>query len=293
MVIEVLLLAVCVGAASPIHSQETHMVFVHVTALTERDGIAADLKREDFTVLEDRSPQVVQYLSHSDEPMSLVVVFDATAGMPAKIRAGQAALAELVHMSAPTDDMGLIVTQDEARIAVPLGGSRSEIERLADTSRPGGFRALWDGMVLGLNELQHSRYQRKAMVVISDGGDETSRHTLAELRRLLQEADVDVYGIGTLDRYAGRLTARTKALQLDEVFAITGGRGISAYKEADFVQAAARVSQELRGQYVLGFCPTHQNRQGEWRELEIRPSESVAPAKLRLHYRKNYYVAAD
>jgi VWFA-related protein len=147
-------------------------------------------------------------------------------------------------------------------------------------------------MLLGLKELESSRHRRRAMVVISGAGDETSRHTPAELKKLLQQTDVDVYGIGAFDRYAPRLMARTKALELDEVLASTCGRGISAYSEADFSGAADRVSQELHSQYLLGYYPTHRNPEGEWRELEVRLSGSALGAKL-LHCSKGYHAVAD
>ena len=131
------------------------------------------------------------------------------------------------------------------------------------------------------------------MVVISDGGDEISCHTPAELKKLLQETGVEVYGIGTFNPYAGRLTARTNSLRLDELLTTTGGRAISAYNEDNFVWAAARISHELHTQYVLGYYPAHENRDGKGCKLEVRPSASISSAKLHLHYRTGYCLAAS
>jgi Ca-activated chloride channel family protein len=292
--IAIMMLAASVCTAAQTHSAEdTPMMFVNVTALTRGDRVAANLKPEDFTLLENGSPQPVRYFSHGDEPVSLVVVYDATSSMPARIREGQAVLAELIRTSHPEDDLGLILTQDKAQVAVALGGSRSDIEKEAGTIHAGGFRALWDGMFLGISQLQHARYQRKAMVVISDGGDETSRHTPAELRKLLQQAGVEVYGIGTFNPYAGRLTARTNSLRLDELLTTTGGRAISAYNEDNFAWAAARISHELHTQYVLGYYPAHENRDSKDCKLEVRPSASASSAKLHLHYGTGYCPAAS
>ena len=94
------------------------------------------------------------------------------------------------------------------------------------------------------------------MVVISDGGDEISCHTPAELKKLLQETGVEVYGIGTFNLYGARLTARTNSLRLDEVLTSTGGRAISAYSEDDFVRAAARINHELHTQYSDAVIPS-------------------------------------
>lgn len=290
----VLAASVCTTAqARPLSAEATPMVFVNVTALTHGDRVAANLKSEDFTLLENGSPQPVRSFSHGDEPVSVVVVFDTVSSMPARVRAGQAALAELIRTSHREDDLGLIVTQDKAQVAVPLGGSRSEIENIAGTVQAGGFRGLWDGMFLGLSQLQHARYSRKAMVVISDGGDDNSRHAPAELRKLLQQAGVEVYGIGTFNPYAARLTARTNSLRLDELLTTTGGRAISAYNEDNFVWAAARINHELHTQYVLGYSPAHENLDDKGCKLEVRPSASASGAKLHLHYRTGYCLAAS
>lgn len=288
----VLILAATITAAAQAGADKAHMVFVSVSVAAAAGRAVTGLKPEDFTVFDGKTPEAVSYLSPADEPVSLVVVFDASADTPVRIRARRKALAELISTSSPQDEFGLVVLHNEARIVVPLGGSRSEIERIADATQTGASRTLWDGMFLGLKELQLSHYPRKAMVVISDAGDEGSRHKTSELKKLLRQTGVDVYGIGRFDRYAPRLTARTKALQLDEVLTTTGGRGISACNEGDFVRAAGRISQELHNQYVLGYYPAHRNPDGEWREPEVRLSKSVTGAKL-LHCSQGCYAAPD
>jgi Ca-activated chloride channel family protein len=143
-------------------------------------------------------------------------------------------------------------------------------------------------MYLGVKELKNSRYPRKAMVVISDGGDNHSRYTESELRSLLQEADVEVYAIGMFDRFATRLEEKRGPLQLEEVTSVTGGRVFSAHDAVELSRAATQISRELRNQYVLGYYPSNRRRDGKWRRLKVHLAGSASAASFRLYARKGY-----
>ena len=243
------LLSVVLMTAAPVCSAEcvdvndAHLILVGVTSLNHTDRAVAALKAEHCAVPDDRTLRTVTYSSKVDEPISLVVVLDATSRMAARIEDARKGLAELFRMSNLQDQLGLVVIHDEPQIAVPLGGTPGTIERIADTVQANGFGAMWDGMYLGISELQKAHCRRKALVVISDGGDKYSRHTPCELMSLLKQADVQVYAIGMFDRYANRFQVRMRALQLDELTSATGGRVVAGN---DFSRAAIQVSYELR-----------------------------------------------
>jgi Ca-activated chloride channel family protein len=148
-------------------------------------------------------------------------------------------------------------------------------------------------MYIGIKELKNSHYQRKAMVVISDGGDNHSRYTESELKSLLEEADVEVYAIGMFDRYATRLEERKGPLQLDEVTSVTGGRVFSVHDSVELSRAVTQISHELRSQYVLGYYPSNRNRDGKWRRLKIRLAGSASQATFRLYAKKGYYAPTE
>ena len=178
------------------------LVLVNVTVLDHAGRAVTGLERANFAVLDDKNPQTVRYLSNVDEPISLVVVLDASASMAAKIQEARKALTELINTSNPQDDFGLVIVRDKPQVTLHFDDSASEIHGLVEALQPDGFTALWDGMYLGVKELENSHYQRKAMVVISDGGDNHSRYTESQVKSLLEEADVEVYAIGMFDRFA-------------------------------------------------------------------------------------------
>jgi Ca-activated chloride channel family protein len=265
------------------------LVLVNVTVLDPAGRAVTGLGLTNFEVLDDQSPQVIRYLSNTDEPISLVVVLDASASMAPKIQEEREAFAELVNESNPEDDFGLIIVSDKPRVALHFDDSIGESQGVVEALQPDGFTALWDGMYLGLKELKNSRYQRKAMVVISDGGDNNSRYTESELKSLLEEADVEVYAIGMFDRYATRLEEKKGPLQLDEVISVTGGRVFSVHDAVGLSRAVTQISDELRNQYVLGYYPSDRIRDGKWRRIKIRLAKSASQEKLRVYAKKGYY----
>lgn len=269
------------------------LVLVNVTVLDHAGRTVTGLEPTNFAVLDDKDPQVVRYLSSVDEPISLVVVLDASASMASKLQQARKAFTELVNTSNPQDDFGLIIIGDQPRVALHFDDSATDIQRVADALQPDGATALWDGMYLGIKELKSSPYQRKAMVVISDGGDNHSRYTESELRSLLKESDVAVYAIGLFDRYATRLEEKKGPLQLDEVTAVTEGRVFSAHDSAEVSRAVTQISHELRNQYVLGYYPSHRSRDGRWHRLKVHLAGSAPQATYRLYARKGYYAPAE
>lgn len=269
------------------------LVLVNVTVLDHAGRAVTGLNPTNFAVLDDKNPQVVRYLSNVDEPISLVVVLDASASMAPKLQEARKAFTELVNTSNPQDDFGLVIVNDKPRVALHFDDSASEIQRAVDALQPDGATALWDGMYLGIRELKNSRYQRKAMVVISDGGDNHSRYTESELRSLLKEADVEVYAIGMFDRYATRLEEKRGPLQLDEVISVTGGRVFSVHDSVELSRAVTEISHELRNQYVLGYYPSNRSRDGKWRRLKVHLAGSASQASFRLYAKKGYYAPTE
>ncbi len=277
----------------PVIRANVDLVLVNVTVLDHSDRAVTGLESANFTVLDDKTPQIVSYLSSVDEPISLVVVLDASASMAVKIQEARKALTELINSSNPQDDFSLVIVQDKPRVAFHLDDSTTEIDRTTDAIQPDGFTALWDGMYLGMKELQNARYRRKAMVVISDGGDNHSKYTESQLKSLLEEADVEVYAIGMFDRFARRAEERMGPLQLDEVTSITGGRVFSVHDPEELSRSVIQISHELRSQYVLGYYPSNRNRDGKWRKLKIHLAGSASQAKFRLYAKKGYYAASE
>jgi Ca-activated chloride channel family protein len=268
-------------------------VLVNVTVLDHNQRAVPGLRAADFTLLDDDRPQSLTYVSNVDEPISLAVVFDASSSMGARIEWERNAVKEIIESSNPQDDFGLIVIRDEPRIAFHFGDPVEQIQQTIDTIQPDGVTALWDGMYRAVQELQSSQYRRRAMIVISDGGDNHSRYTQAELNLLLKEADIQVYAIGMFDRNARRTEEKMGPLQLEELALVTGGRMFSVYDPQEFSRIVEQISRELRSQYVLGYYPSNRTRDGRWRKLKVHMARSVSGTKFHLYAKKGYYAPEE
>jgi Ca-activated chloride channel family protein len=269
------------------------LVLVNV-AVVDRDGRAVTgLQPADFTLLDDSAPQQLKYFWNQDEPLSLMVVLDASASMAGKLDLARHAVLDLVNASSPNNDFSLIVIGDTPRLALhlddPVGEIHNELARL----QPDGYTSLWDGMYLGMKELETARSTKRAMIVISDGGDNHSRYTEHELKTLLRESDVDVYAIGIFDRSPGRLEERRGPLQLDEITSATAGRLLSAHDAADVSRAVTQIDRELRNRYVLGYYPSVRARNGMWHKLKIRLNDSARVHRFRIYAKKGYFAPAE
>jgi Ca-activated chloride channel homolog len=281
------------GPTQQVLRSDVDLVLVNVTVLDRANRAVTGLGPTNFAVLDDKNPQVVSYLTNVDEPISLVVVFDASASMVSKLDEERRAFTEFVNTSNPQDDFALVVVSDKPRVALHFDDSISETQAVVDALQPGGATALWDGMYLGVEELKKSHYQRKAMVVISDGGDNHSRYTESELKSLLEEADVEMYAIGIFDSSVHTFEEKLGPSQLDELASVTGGRLLSLRGVRELSRAVTQISRELRNQYVLGYYPSNRHRDGKWRKLRVQLAGSASRSSFRLYAKKGYYAPAE
>jgi len=272
---------------------DVDLVLVSVTVLDRAERSVSGLRADSFQLLEDKSYQTIKYFSNQDEPVALAVVLDASASMAPRFEDARKALLKLIDTSNPQDDFNIILVADQPRVALDSTGSLDDFRREVESVQPNGETALWDGMMLGVRQLRKSSIPRKAMVVISDGGDNHSRVSERELKSLLQEADVEVYAVALVNPLASRKEERIGPLQLDEVTSVTGGRVLSAFGPIEISRAVEQIGRELRDQYLLGYYPSHHSRDGKWHKLKVNLNRPQAPDRLRIYARKGYYKPAE
>jgi len=159
--------------------------------------------------------------------------------------------------------------------------------------KPEKRTALIDAVYLAVDKLKDAKYDRKALLVISDGGDNRSRYTEGELRRAVRESDVQIYAIGIFDIYAPTPEEQTGPLLLADMCDVTGGRMFRVMDVGELGDIATRISAELRNEYVIGYTPSEMKRDGNWRKLKIRlvPPPGLPP--LTVHNRQGYYAPSE
>ena len=264
------------------------MVLVPVTVTDSMNRPVMGLEKQDFTLLEDDEPQEIRYLWTEDAPISIGILLDLSASMANKIDDAREAVGEFFKNAHPEDDYFVITFANRPEVLSDTGESTETIQAKLATVEPSGHTALLDAIYLGVSKMRSARYSRRALLVISDGGDNHSRYSKSDIRRLVQEADVQIYAIGIFDSIFKSPEEWGGKRLLTEITEATGGRTLALDKSRRLPDLAARVSLELRNQYVLGFHPSRAARDRKWRRLKVKTTASRGEESLQVHSKKGY-----
>ena len=284
--------AVVRNPEAPAFKSNVDLVLVNVTVTDSEDRLVNDLHASDFSVLDGKRPQQIRYFSSEDAPISIAVILDTSHSMGIKLEQAREAALEFFSYSNPKDEFAVVSFADTPRMLAEFTDSEAEIESALRPVEAAGQTALWDAVYVGLKEVGRAHYSKRAMLVISDGGDNHSRYTEGEIKAILKEADVQVYAIDLYERYPKTPEEKSGFLALDEVTSVTGGRVFLTHDSNELHRAVKQISDELRTQYVLGYLPGQAVHDGKWHKIKV---ELKVPKsrKLRAHAKKGYYGGVD
>jgi Ca-activated chloride channel family protein len=275
---------------------DVDLVLVPVTVTNPRNQPVIGLDKPNFELFENGQQQEVQYFSVEDAPLSVGLLLDVSRSMRNKIETERAALREFFNNANPEDDYFAITFANRPKLLANATQSIGTIEAKLGEIMPDGQTALLDAISLGIAKLRNARYQRRALLIISDGGDNNSRYRLNEIKSLVQESDVMVYAIGIFDDLNlplfKNLEQKMGKRWLDGITDASGGRTLIVDNLARVPEAAAAVSRELRNQYVLGYKPSNTVRDGSWRKIRIQITPVISEARLQAFYKRGYSAPA-
>ena len=274
---------------------DTNLVLVPVTVCDPLNRPVTGLEKEHFKVFDDRVEQTVTHFAMDDEPVAVGLVFDISGSMGPKLRLSRMAAAAFFKTANPEDEFFLVEFNDQPKMVVPLTSNVEEIQNQLTFSQSKGRTALLDAIFLALHEMKKSQKNKKALLVISDGGDNSSRYTEGEVKNLVRESDVLIYAIGVFegDNARGRTPEEAAGPGLlSQVAEQTGGRHFPA-SPSELPDIAAKIGVELRNRYVLGFSPTAQQRDGRYHHVQVKvvPPRGLPP--LHAYWRLGYYAPAE
>jgi Ca-activated chloride channel family protein len=198
-----------------------------------------------------------------------------------------------MRTSNPEDEFFVVAFNDRPAVVVDNTSNVDDVEARMAMMKPESRTALIDAVYLGIHKLKDAKYDRKALLIISDGGDNRSRYTEGELRRAVRESDVQIYSIGIFDTYASTPEEIAGPIMLNDICEMTGGRMFRVTDVAELGDIAARISQELRNEYVVGFRPGDLKHDGTWRKLKVKLNPPPGLPPLTVHNRQGYYAPAD
>jgi Ca-activated chloride channel homolog len=272
---------------------DVDLVLVPVTITDPMNRLVTGLDKENFQLFEGNATQQIRTFSAEDAPVSLGVIFDSSGSMSSKMERAKDAVVEFFKTANPQDEFFMITFSDEPEEVSDFTSSVDEIQNKLVFAVPRRRTALLDAIYMGVSKMRQAKYPKKALLIISDGGDNHSRYTEGEIRSLVKEADVMIYAIGIYDRYASAVEERLGPQLLSDITELTGGRAFTIDNPNDLGDVATKIGVELRNQYVLGYRPTKVMHDGKWRKIKVKllPPKGLPP--LRVYARTGYYAPAE
>ena len=274
----------------------TTLVVIPVTVTDAQNRFVLGLEKKDFTLLEDGAEQKITQFAGENAPISAGLLVDVSGSMGAKADLSREAVTQFLKTMDRQDEAALVEFGDKAEVVTKFTNQPDAIERKLADVQPQGLTALLDAVSVGLQEMKGAKNARKALLIISDGGDNHSRYTTAEIKELVRQADVQVYSMGVFEPYpllalsAAEISGPKLLKQLSEQ---TGGRAFSASSAAELPAIAGRIGIELRNQYVLAYVPSNHKRDGKFRRVEVKVAEQPGVAALKARWRLGYYSPTE
>ncbi len=275
---------------------DTNLVLIPVTVTDPMNRFVTGLERENFKVLEDKKEQMIASFSSEDAPLSIGVIFDCSGSMGKKLEKSRQAVSQFFRTANPEDEFFLVQFGDTADMVQGFTHNLEEIQNRLTFTQSKGRTALLDALYFGLHEMKKARNPRRALLVISDGGDNNSRYSEGEIKNLVKEADVQIYGIGIYEPMSARGRTPEEASGqglLTEIAEQTGGRHYPVENINELPDIAAKVGVELRNQYVIGYSPLNQERDGKYRKVQVKLIQPRGLPSLRAFFRMGYYAPSQ
>ncbi len=272
---------------------ETNLVLVPMTVTDSENRLVTGLERENFYVYENNLPQTIRTFSTDDAPVTIGIIFDLSGSMNSKFARARRALSEFMRTSNPQDEFFVVAFNDRPNVVVDYTNNVDDVDARMVMLKPQNRTALIDAVYLGINKLKAAKYERKALLIISDGGDNRSRYTEGELRKAVRESDVQIYSIGIFDQTAATEEEKNGPALLTDICETTGGRLFRVSDISELGDIASRISAELRNEYVVGYRPTDLKHDGNWRKLKVKLNPPAGLPQLLVHNRQGYYAPSD
>jgi len=272
---------------------DTTLVLIPVAVTDPMNRFVTGLERDNFKLMEDKVEQDITQFSSEDAPLSVGIVFDTSSSMGAKLQKSRQAVTQFMKTANPQDEFFLIQFADRPELVQGFTKETEEIQNRLTFTQAKGRTSLLDGVYMAMAQMKKAHNPRKAILIISDGGDNSSRYTETEVRNAVREADVQIYAIGIFEPAMSRgRTAEELSGPglLAEITDQTGGRHFSVDNLAELPDVAAKIGIELRNQYVLGYVPKNVTRDGKYRRVQVRLVKTTGLPPLRAMFRTGYYA---
>jgi Ca-activated chloride channel homolog len=272
---------------------DVDLALVNVTVTDPYNRLVTGLELDNFRVFENNVEQEIEYFSSEDVPISIGVIFDLSGSMANKVGKAQEAALQFFMTANPQDEFFLVSFNDRAEVLSTFTSNLEELQSRIFSASPKGRTALLDAIYLGLSEMRTARNAKRALLILSDGGDNNSRYNERDIKRLGREADTQLYSIGIFDPFELR-TRTAEELKgpslLAEVTEQTAGRAFTVENANELPDIAAKIGSELRNQYILGYRPSNKSHDARWRKIKVKMRAPKGLPPLSVYAKTGYYA---
>jgi Ca-activated chloride channel homolog len=269
------------------------MALVNVTVTDPYNRLVTGLDPDNFRVFEDNVEQEVVTFSSEDVPISIGVIFDFSGSMSNKVGKAREAALQFFKTANPQDEFFLVSFNERAELTSSFTNSVEDLQSRLMLTSPKGRTALLDAIYLGLSQMRGAHNAKRALLILSDGGDNHSRYNESDIKRLVREADTQLYAIGIFDPLGSRNRTPEELKGpslLSEITEMTGGRVFAVERLEDLPDIATKIGMELRNQYVLGYRPSNKAHDARWRKIKIKLRAPRGLPPLTVFSKTGYYA---
>ena len=270
----------------------TDLVSLTLTVTDLYGRYVSGLTKNAFTIIDNNQEQEITYFSDSDAPVSIGVLFDVSGSMSGeKIAKARNALKRFIASSHPSDEYFLIAFNSRAQLLLDRSRDGEALLEKLTLVQPKQNTALYDAVYLGIERVTRGSHQKRALLIISDGQDNSSRYNFGEVRRLMKESDVVTYAVGVIDAGdMGSSIGMQGQAFLDELTSVTGGKSFYPASNVEMDEIFERIALELRHQYSIGYTPSDFQPDGKWRKVKVKVKPPRGLPRLTVRAREGYYA---
>jgi Ca-activated chloride channel family protein len=269
-------------------STSVQMVVLQASVRTSKGSFVNGLRQHNFQVLENSQPQTVGLFRHHDSPVAIGLIVDNSGSMRRKHAAVLAAAKAFARSSNAQDQLFVVDFNEQVRLGLPATQISSASSRALEGALPatagGGKTALYDALELGMEHVKELKQDKKALIVISDGGDNASTHTLEQVMADATNSDVVIYTIGLFGKYE----EETNPAFLKQLAEITGGEAFRPAKPSQAAGHCKRIAQTIRNVYTIGYTPKNQELDGKFRAIQVKVKSPRRHGTLLVRTRAGY-----
>jgi Ca-activated chloride channel family protein len=263
-------------------SVSTELVVLPVNVTDEHGNFLPGLTMHDFQVFEDKQLQNISFFEQQDTPVTVGLLVDHSGSMAPKLAEVTAAASAFAHSSNPQDEMFVVDFSDDVSVELlrgkPFTSDATELATAVSMISASGQTALYDAIVEGFVHLKLGRWEKKALIVVSDGGDNVSRHTFSQVLAMARSSRAVIYAIGLVGESGEEENPRVLARLCKD----TGGIAFFPGHGESIADVSGRIARDLREQYILGYLPDKTRDAGAYRTIDVKVS---APGRGKIHVR--------